>query len=261
MRLQELTSSIYNARIKGINKQLKPMDSKRMSKPNTLQLTINKQSVIVKTHPEDNELFCLNDLHKASGGAEKHRPNRFTRSLNCPNLASLKTIQGSEGGTYAGQKTVYKYAAWIDDKFYDVVFDASTSAANGHSLKASQIAARAATPSQLIDDIKSLEHKAKEHIATQTVKGLINMRGHEISNYMNLAIRAATGYLSKQIKVSKGESVVGCLIKQDAPEALAAYKAQLELMITGLAVGINYHQLAAMMKVKTAKNKELLALA
>lgn len=85
-------------------------------------------------------LYSLNDLHKAAGGAEKHKPNRFLRNEQTqaliaeidneinksPNLGfldkgrnsylseSIKTVRGVNGGTYACKEIVVAYGAWID---------------------------------------------------------------------------------------------------------------------------------------------------
>lgn len=71
-------------------------------------------------------LFSLNDLHKASGGADKDRPGLFLDSkktqelideiLNAGN-AAIKKSAGRYGGTYACKEIVYAYAMWISPKF------------------------------------------------------------------------------------------------------------------------------------------------
>lgn len=75
-------------------------------------------------------LYSLNDLHKASGGAEKHRPNQYmrldtTKALiveinNCADQRSsaTKSIQGCRGGTYVCKELVYAYAMWISPSFH-----------------------------------------------------------------------------------------------------------------------------------------------
>ena len=82
-------------------------------------------------------LFSLNDLHKASGGAEKHRPSLFIRLDTTQDLISeiqkevkstdliFKTT-GGRGlrGTYACEELVLSYAMWISPKFHLVVLRA-----------------------------------------------------------------------------------------------------------------------------------------
>lgn len=85
-------------------------------------------------------LFSLNDLHIASGGAAKHRPNQFlridqTKGLiaeidKCADMRSLKTVAGRNGGTYACRELVIAYAAWISAAFHLKVIQVFLAAIN-----------------------------------------------------------------------------------------------------------------------------------
>ncbi|HHF5367449.1 TPA: P22AR C-terminal domain-containing protein [Haemophilus influenzae] len=82
-------------------------------------------------------LYSLNDLHKASGNAEKHRPSLFVRLDTTQDLISeiqkevkstdliFKTT-GGRGlrGTYACEELVIAYAMWISPKFHLIVLRA-----------------------------------------------------------------------------------------------------------------------------------------
>ena len=88
----------------------------------------------IRTHES---LFSLNDLHQASGGAEKHRPSLFIRLDATQDLISeiqkevkstdliFKTT-GGRGlrGTYACEELVLSYAMWISPKFHLIVLRA-----------------------------------------------------------------------------------------------------------------------------------------
>ena len=74
-------------------------------------------------------LFCLNDLHKAAGGAAKHKPILFLRSVQAKmlleelrgtDLYPLRRVvgKGKEQGTYVCLELVYAYAMWISAAFY-----------------------------------------------------------------------------------------------------------------------------------------------
>lgn len=84
-------------------------------------------------------LYSLNDLHKASGGADKHSPFRFMRNeqtkdliseinSQTPNLVASKIIRGGSDLTVRGywvcEELVLSYAMWISSKFHLVVLRA-----------------------------------------------------------------------------------------------------------------------------------------
>ncbi|MEM5330356.1 KilA-N domain-containing protein [Paraburkholderia sp. JHI2823] len=73
--------------------------------------------------------YSLNDLHRAAGGADKHSPNRWTRTKGYADLISELTPElafapaesirgGSAPGTYAVKEMVYAYAMWISASLY-----------------------------------------------------------------------------------------------------------------------------------------------
>lgn len=88
------------------------------------------------------DLYSLNDLHKAAGGEHKHKPANFMRNeqtqeliaeLSCENSHSLtktscsdlsiittKTVtgKGKQQGTYVCRELVFAYAMWISAKFH-----------------------------------------------------------------------------------------------------------------------------------------------
>ena len=71
--------------------------------------------------------FCLNDLHRAAGGENRHRPsiwvqNTQTRALideaSKAGIPALKVIKGGNSpGTYVTKELVYAYAMWISPEF------------------------------------------------------------------------------------------------------------------------------------------------
>lgn len=80
--------------------------------------------------------YCLNDLHRAAGGAPRHQPafwlrNAQTQALieeieNSANLQTsvstgipaVSTSEGRGGGTYVCKELVYAYAMWISPAFH-----------------------------------------------------------------------------------------------------------------------------------------------
>lgn len=76
-------------------------------------------------------LYCLNDLHRAAGGQQKHKPVEFLRSEQTRAMLAelerekvgnshlfLKTTKGRNGGTFVCLELVYAYAMWISAAFY-----------------------------------------------------------------------------------------------------------------------------------------------
>ncbi len=75
--------------------------------------------------------YCLNDLHKAAGGADKHKPVHFMKltstwdlireveeTVGNPTFSTVNTTSGRNGGTYVRKEVVYAYAMWISPAFH-----------------------------------------------------------------------------------------------------------------------------------------------
>lgn len=73
--------------------------------------------------------YCLNDLHKASGGEQKNQPRYFLENKQTQDLVQALTDSGIplspinvirgglEQGTYVVKQIVYAYAMWISAAF------------------------------------------------------------------------------------------------------------------------------------------------
>ena len=75
--------------------------------------------------------YCLNDLHKASGGEARHRPNYWleneqTKALVTElEIAGIPAIKSKQGlGTFAVKELVYAYAMWVSASFALIVIRA-----------------------------------------------------------------------------------------------------------------------------------------
>ena len=83
----------------------------------------------------ENNLYNLNDLHKASGGEKRHELTNWLKlqqttelidELSKPEISGLEENQqvikvvrgGNKRGTYACKELVYAYATWISAKFF-----------------------------------------------------------------------------------------------------------------------------------------------
>ena len=84
--------------------------------------------------------YCLNDLHKASGGQDRHKPKYWTGLIQTKELVQevckgvippldekqvITTIHGGNNrGTFVAKELVYSYAMWISAKFHLIVIRA-----------------------------------------------------------------------------------------------------------------------------------------
>ena len=90
-----------------------------------MQLTINETNITT----DDEGRYSLNDLHKASGGSNKHKPSLFYRSDSFNSVVEILKAQNSafepiikkqgryNGGTWVCKELVYKYAMWVNAEF------------------------------------------------------------------------------------------------------------------------------------------------
>lgn len=90
---------------------------------------MNQLTIINTTIQQDGDgRYSLNDLHKAAGGAPKHRPSQFMRlgstvalahEIQCADQRSAFHVVngGPFRGTYVCKELVYAYAMWINAAF------------------------------------------------------------------------------------------------------------------------------------------------
>ena len=130
----------------------------------------------------ENNLYNLNDLHKASGGEKRHELTNWLKlqqttelidELSKPEISGLEENQqvikvvrgGNKRGTYACKELVYAYATWISAKFFLQVIRTFDAVMSGR-LKPQ--APRQALPSGLTHE-QQAEVKALHNILIQSV--------------------------------------------------------------------------------------------
>lgn len=104
--------------------------------------------------------YCLNDLHKAAGNEQRHKPSEWLRTHQAKEvveelsgnsrLAPAESIKGGKSpGTYGIKEIVYSYAMWISPKFhiaviraYDAMVNASRPGLSIDTLSCSEIPRR-----------------------------------------------------------------------------------------------------------------------
>lgn len=152
-------------------------------------------------------LYSLNDLHKAAGGEDKHTPFRFIRNdqtqelikeiAQTPDLVlAHKVVKGGKNpGTYACKELVYSYAMWISAKFHLLViraFDAMVISQAGLS-PAQQREVQEAVSARAVSVEKSerkgvyskLYSQIKNQFRVGTYKDVPPGRFQELMNYIN----------------------------------------------------------------------------
>lgn len=81
---------------------------------------------------DDAGRFNLNDLHKAAGGENRHKPSLFLARASVDELRyelkkdyeekagipAVSVAPGRNGGTWVVKELVYAYAMWISPKFH-----------------------------------------------------------------------------------------------------------------------------------------------
>ncbi|EKO3500743.1 KilA-N domain-containing protein [Vibrio fluvialis] len=88
---------------------------------------MTKLTILSKGIRTLDNLYSLNDLHKASGNAAKHQPSRFLRLdttqeliaeiSSYPDLGSTHKVENGKG-TWVCKELVYAYAMWISARFH-----------------------------------------------------------------------------------------------------------------------------------------------
>jgi len=93
-----------------------------------MQLPIIIEEIAIRQDAQGR--FCLNDLHKASGGAKRHQPSNWLalqqtieliEELAAPGIPGAEEIQPVSVingiGSFAIEDMIYDYAMWISPKF------------------------------------------------------------------------------------------------------------------------------------------------
>lgn len=88
----------------------------------------------IKIQQNNNGLFNLNDLHKASGGLNRHRPSFWLETVQARDYIELLQLKeksdvisinkgGANPGVFAHENLVYSYAMWISSGFHHQVIE------------------------------------------------------------------------------------------------------------------------------------------
>jgi hypothetical protein len=217
------------------------------------ELILKFDDKVVTVRSNEDGLYCLNDIYRASGFGRSKEPSKFFATSRGQGILSCAIIKqnGKVKETYLNKLSTYKYASWVSDKFYDAVFETFEAAANGDMIEAVNIATKVAIPQELID---------KEASLRITMNALISEKFPDQkmvhSNFSRLISKAVSGFTPKELTDGSLPSFK-YMISKGHLDAVGAYIASLENTIMGLKVGLDYHTCAAMLHVKTGKNAKV----
>jgi len=133
--------------------------------------------------------YCLNDLHKASGDNQKHRPKYFLENqqtkglvdelVNEKPIGGITPIFTKQGlGTFAAKEIVYAYAMWISPSFSLKVIRAYDSLVNKAQPEPPKLTY--ATKEQRAPLVKAVRRLVK--VSTEKGKILTYENAHSIIN-------------------------------------------------------------------------------
>lgn len=170
-----------------------------------MSLTISNKKIRIK-----DGLYCLNDLHKASGADNKNRPSIWLENAKTKELigeilkagfsASGDTVipvsvakGGRSSGTYACKELVYAYAMWISPEFHLHVIRAYDALVTGQleELERQQSRQNARLEAKFLTD--AIKYDKKQ-----------GLRPHHFSNEFNLINKTVLGMNAKQYRIANG---------------------------------------------------------
>lgn len=191
----------------------------------------------------ENGLYHINDLYRASGGNPRNQPSNFLRHsqtldmievLNSSYMMSLpvEVKEGRGGGTYVCKELVYAYAMWVSAEFSLRVIHAYDALVQGELETAYKIATRQSTR----DGHKAICHNLR---ATRLEVGK-ETPTHVYTNECNMLNRIILGMTAKEFLEARG--LDGTVVTRDllTHDQLKAFD---ELQIVDaslLAVGDDY---------------------
>ena len=174
-----------------------------------MNLTIGSKSIKMK-----DGLYCLNDLHKASGGESKNRPSVWLENNQTRNLIKavmdqfleadipaseipVHTVKGGKNsGTYTCKELVYAYAMWISPVFNLAVIRAYDALVTGQLEEAKR-------------EVTRNTAKLEAPFMTNAVKFTRDAAGKKsqhfhFSNEFNLINQVALGMTAKKYREAHG---------------------------------------------------------
>ncbi len=227
-----------------------------------ITLKVNGKAIELNTHEVDGKtLYKAQDLLKGYGldvAKTKQKIQDWKESVakKCGGKFLPHSIQrGNQAGTYLTKRDTLKLAGYVSYEFEDAVYEAFELLADGKVNEAVDVAVSVVVTQAMIDKEKALRAKMNE---------MIDLRcdgdKYAHSNFNRLITKCISGYTPNQLKGDKTQSTMSYLTSLNHVSGVGAYLSAMEKVIMGLAVGNNYHQIAAIIGVETGKNKDIVRL-
>ncbi len=223
-----------------------------------MQIKFNDTTYPIRQNTEG--LHSLTDIEKAwltEGGSGGHL-DHWKRNPEVVAMVKLREIRvlskGGRGGTWGCERAAILYASYCSREFQLAVIDAFLELTKGNTMKAAAIAESVAVSPELLE-----KHDATRKAMNDMIQAKgISMGGNAYGNFYRLACKAATGYVPSVLTGSNG-TAKDYIKSAKHPACMNALITAMEHVVMGLKVGLDYHKIAAMLNVETAKNGELFA--
>lgn len=172
-------------------------------------------------------------------------------------LCTSKARADRGGGTWVNKRGLLAFAAYCSEEFEDAVYEAFIALTEGNGSKAAAIAESVAISPELITKYDDTRETMVALIKELEDAGKIKLGGYGVSTFSKLACKAAAGYAPAEL-TGKNGSAKNYIVDAEHAEGLSGMIAVMESIIRGLRMGLDYHQIAALMNVETSKNGNML---
>lgn len=157
----------------------------------------------VKVRTDNEGRYSLNDLHKAAGGENRHRPsvwleNQQTKALVAElEKAGIPAFESKQRqGTFVVKELVYGYAMWLSAAFNLTVIRAFDALVTGQIADVKRLADRQQARLEAPDLTDAVKHRRE-------VQGKAVAHYH-FSNEFDLVNRVALGKSAKEFRLAHG---------------------------------------------------------
>ncbi|EZH76986.1 KilA-N domain-containing protein [Aeromonas hydrophila] len=223
-----------------------------------MNITFNGNAYPIRKNAEG--LYSLTDIEKAwlAEGNTGGRLDNWKVSPEVVAMIQIPEIQviskrGRNGETWGCKRAAILYASYCSREFQLAVIDAFIALTEGDTMQAAVIAESVAVSPELLE-----KHDTTRKAMNDAIKAKgIDMCGKAYGNFYRLACKAATGYVPSVLTGKNGSAKEYIKQVSNAP-CMHALIACMETITMGLKVGLDYHQVAAMLNVETSQNVDYL---